>query len=244
MRSIGEFLKGKRIEKGFSEPYFPGNRVLNQRVIRALEDDNFAFFKGYFYYINFLKDYISELGLNVDYIIDEYKQELGEIRNVNFKSGIYFPGVRYSKFKNKNMLFKVILTLIVLSIVFFFLYKKTAIYKMFDSGKTVTSSMIPPTFLKASLEKFFNVDFSPVNLTLKFSDRCWVRLMRGDTIVVEKVFQKGEGYLASGYNISVLLGNPSVVDIELNGLPVKDFKERVGFVKITLNPETIERYIK
>ncbi len=243
MRSIGEFLRDKRIEKGIGDEYFRKGYTLNMRIVKALESDDYAFFKGYFYFINFLKDYLKMVGVDIEEFKAEYKEELEFIKENSFKAGIYFPGMRYSKFKKKSVFLQVVLLLFILFL--FFLYvNRESLYRNFSDWQGVKSLKIPETFYGYFGDRVVDNDFSLINLSLNFTENCWIRVMRGDEIVSEKVFHKDETYEINGYDITLIIGNPTVVEINVNGNMIEKFRNRTSFTKIRLNPDTLENILK
>lgn len=242
MRSFGEFLKERRVEKGITIDALPHDFKLNQRIIKALESDNYEFFKGYFYFINFLKDYLRALDQDVDGFVSEFKEELDIVKKTNFSTGIYFPGVKYSKFRKRNIFPKLLLLLIGLLLIVG--VAKIDFFREILSGNSNELLKIPSTFLDSQCNNVIENDFYPVNLSFQFLEDCWIRIFRGNKILMERVFHKTEKYSAGGYSFVLFIGNPSAVILKINEITVDKFKERPSLLKLIVNPETVNRFGK
>ncbi len=241
MRSIGEYLKVRREDCNIKEDYSFQKRWLNPRIVKALEADDYSFFKGYFYYINFLKDYLRTIGDDENQFISDFEDELDFIRKENFSTGIYFPGVRYSKFKNRNLFIKLFAVLIFLLFMLLLYFNDESVKKILGI-KVIKPEAIPATFLDSSPEDILDYNFYPVNVKMTFSNNCWARIRRGNVVAAEKIFLGGDRFEIRGYNIILDIGNPSALTLTVNGEKIENFKNKGGFVKILLNPATLERY--
>ena len=59
MESLGKNLREMREEKNLSPEEFSKLSGLNIRAVSALENGNFDFFRGNFYFVNYLKSYLG-----------------------------------------------------------------------------------------------------------------------------------------------------------------------------------------
>ena len=73
MDSIGEKLKTKREEQGYSIDQVARDTNIAKRYLHALEDEDFDSFPGEPYLLGFLRNYSDYLGLNADSMISLYK---------------------------------------------------------------------------------------------------------------------------------------------------------------------------
>ena len=73
MESIGEKLKAKREELGFSIDQVARDTNIAKAYLTALEDEHFEEFPGETYLIGFLRNYSEYLGLNAEEVISLYK---------------------------------------------------------------------------------------------------------------------------------------------------------------------------
>lgn len=243
MKSVGEYLKSRREYLQIEEDYTFQKTGLNPRIVKALENDDFLFFKGYFYYINFLKDYIKTVGENEEKFLNEFKDELEIIKKENFSSGIYFPGVRYSKFKKGNTFFKILLFIIFLAFILF-IYLASGHFKNIPGLTGVKSEPVPPTYLNSVIDNYRCDDYPPLKVEINFTGDCWIRVRRGNEKIIERLFLKGERFMISGYSIKIDSGNPSAMKLNVNGEKYMEFEGSSGFKRIELNPEIIYRKIK
>ncbi len=241
MENFGNYLRERRNAKGITKEYISLHSSLNENVLNALENETHEFFKSFFYFSNFLNDYLEFLEIDQERFYTEFSEELEFVKH-NEKNQIvrYMTGLRYSKFRNRKLIIKGILLGIVVAILFYLLFvNKGLVFSLFEHEEII----IPETGISVSSLPEQEADFSPVNLDLHFSDDCWMRVLKGDKIIAERVFTAGEYIKISGYELKLIISNPSVVDISINKKRTERYRKvfKTTFIRIT--PDTIDKAI-
>ncbi|MEN8153212.1 MAG: helix-turn-helix domain-containing protein [Acidobacteriota bacterium] len=241
MGSLGQNLLEMREERGKTLEEVSSLSGLNIRALSALENGEFNFFRGNFYFINYLKSYLDFLEVDHERFFSRFEGEINLIKEVKKEPGkIYFSGIKYSKFSRRGVLIKVIIFLIVFAGIFYAgFYKKGFKFDFLSSAKEVS---LPGTGIGYDFSRFSEHDFSPLELKIKFKGKCWVQLFRGNKKVIEKVFSDGETILESGYELLLLMGNPSAADIFINKIKITRFAESPESIKLRINPMNMESF--
>ena len=81
--TIGDILRGARINSGRSIEEISDYLRIKPQYLKALEEDEFNSLPGSAYVIGFIKSYATYLGLDVNNIITQYKQETGSLSVAN-----------------------------------------------------------------------------------------------------------------------------------------------------------------
>jgi len=241
MGNFGKYLLERRKDKGITSEYVSLHTSLNENVLNALENENFDFFSSSFYFTNFLNNYLDFLEIDRDRFYSEFPEEIGLFKQ---KEDIQLiksmTGLRYSKFRNKKLLIRGLLIGIILAIIIYLIFvNKGLIFSFFDP-EAIT---LPETAVSIAGIPEYEPDFSPVIIDLRFSDNCWARILKGKEIVGEKVFISGEKFQIKGYDIKLIMGNPSAVDIIINGEKTLKYKKNFGTAIIKITPDTIDRIL-
>ena len=241
MGNIGNYLRERRRDKGITSEYVSLHTSLNENVLNALENDNFNFFSSSFYFTNFLNNYLDFLEIDRDRFYSDFSEELEFIKqkenNQIIKS---MTGLRFSKFRNRKLIIRGLIIGIILAIIIYLTFINKGLIFSFFEPETIT---LPETAVSITGIPEYEPDFSPVNINLLFSDDCWVRILKGNYIIGEKVFISGENFQTRGYNIKLIIGNPSVVDIIINGKKILKYKNLSGTAIVKITPETIDRVL-
>lgn len=99
VETIGEFLKQVREKKGFSIADISEKLCIRKVYIKAIEDGNFKELPPVPYGLGFVRSYAKFLGLNVDRIVQVYKEEHAsgdkEIQVFEMPSEITYPTKKY-----------------------------------------------------------------------------------------------------------------------------------------------------
>lgn len=99
IETIGEFLKQVREKKGFSIADVSEKLCIRKVYIKAIEDGNFKELPPVPYGLGFVRSYAKFLGLNVDRIVQVYKEEHAsgdkELQIFEMPSEITYPTRKY-----------------------------------------------------------------------------------------------------------------------------------------------------
>jgi hypothetical protein len=106
---------------------------------------------------------------------------------------------------------------------------------------------IPETALDWTVldsHKDYSRDYSPLDVSIEFSDRCWTQVVRGGNKIIERTYDKGEILSIKGYELSIVLANPGVVRFSVNGKEVSYLRKLANPEKIVLTPDVIDGILK
>ncbi len=136
MGNLGNYLRETRIQKGISAEYVVLHTSVNENILNALENEEYDYFHGYFYFINFLNEYLSFLGLDKAEIHSRFSDEIIQVKKIwNKNREIPINGLRYSNFKNRNTLIKGAIIIVILIILYFVLGGNSSILSLLGSDK-------------------------------------------------------------------------------------------------------------
>jgi len=241
MVNFGKHLGEKRAEKGVSIEYIAMHSSLNENIILALERSDYEFFNSSFYFSNFLNEYLDYLGIDKEWFFSEFSGEIKSMKkkdNTNISKSLH--GLRYSNFRRRKLVIKGIIFSLLLAIFFYLLFiNKEHMFSFFSKERC----KLPQTGIFPRGIPQYENDFSPLTIDLKFSNNCWLRAFRGNKLVEERVFTPGESIQFKGYNLKFVIGNPSNVDIFINGVKTEKFKRISRSILINLTPDTIDKVI-
>jgi hypothetical protein len=111
--------------------------------------------------------------------------------------------------------------------------------------KTQTEPFEFPVF-SASLftdESDFCLDWTPVSMRLTFNTSCWLQFWRGGEKIVEKTFAKGDVLIGKGYQLTLIMGNPAAVRLNVNGRELPSLPQANTAVKLLLSPDNLEEIL-
>ena len=241
MGNFGQYLRERRKEKGITKEYVALHTPLNENILTALENEDYNFFKSSFYFSNFLNSYLDFLGIDRDRFYSEHSPDMSVLK----KSGDVqivrsLTGLRYSRFRNRAMIIKGIIAGIILALIIYLLFvNKGLAFSLFEEETTP----IPETGGPVAGLPESEPDFSPVNLILRFTDSCWIKAFRGREVIFEKVYITGEEIRINGYDIRLVIGNPSVVDLTVNNVKTDKYRNMGRSALIRINPMTADSII-
>ncbi len=241
MENFGKYLGGKRTEKGVSIEYIAMHSALNENIILALERGDYGFFNSSFYFSNFLNEYLDYLNIDKGWFFSEFSGEIESLKkkdNVNISKSL--NGLRYSNFRSRKFVVKgIVLGLLLIFLFYLIFINRENIFSYFDKDicEIPQTKMFSKNFLR------YENDFSPLTVNLKFTGSCWIRVFRSDKLVEERVFSPGESIQFKGYELKFIIGNPSMVDLFINGVKTEKFKKITRSISIKLTPSTIEQVL-
>ncbi len=241
MGNFGNYLRERRRNKGITSEYVVLHTSLNENVLNALENENFDFFSSSFYFTNFLNNYLDFLEIDRERFYSEFSEELVFFKEKDNNQLIKsMTGLRYSKFRNRKLIIKGLIIGIILAVIIYLTFINKGLLFSFFEPEEIT---LPETGVSFTGIPEYEPDFSPINIDLQFSEDCWVRISRGREIIKEKVFLSGENFNIRGYEFQLIIGNPSVVDIIINGKKTLKYKNFSGTAIVKITPGTIDRII-
>ncbi|MFC2155916.1 helix-turn-helix domain-containing protein [Acidobacteriota bacterium] len=241
MTEIGESLKNEREKRGIPLEQVSHKTNISVKFLEALEAGDYHLIPGKFYLKGYIKNYLQVLDVDVNEFLAAH-QNLLESSGFVSEGGAkkIIPKLRYSRFKKRSLFFNLFTILIILLIFtsgFFYLYKK----KMFPDWSFIfkkanlpaTGIMIDPGVGE------FDVDRSPVNIRISFTDQCWTLLRRGKGERIEKTYEKGDKLTFNGYELSLYIGNPAAVKFFLNEKEITYLNTLTQPERLEINPGTL-----
>ncbi|MDP8253158.1 MAG: DUF4115 domain-containing protein [Candidatus Kaelpia aquatica] len=190
MANIGIKLRKARQKLGYDYDFITQKARIHPKVLQALEDEDFGYFKSALYLRSFLGKYVRFLGLDEDQILSELDMLPAEL-----KSGEQ-GYVKSGSMPNKLVLiFKTtILSLFIVSSIYFVFLgiKKTlAVFINHDGPDLKMEDVMNVEIINDGIVKVEDAavkksseEYLAVQLTIKASEDCWIQL-RADS---EKIF--------------------------------------------------------
>jgi cytoskeletal protein RodZ len=245
MNRLGEALRHEREKKKISLEYIATKTNIALNTLTALENEQFTKIPGGFYFKNYIKSYLNAIDADAGEFLEAHREEIAASGNKRAEtSNAYCTKLIYSRFKKKNVFLILLITVAFLGLLFYTVYsKKEAILSSWSGwqkksvGITIPQSGID--FIAHHFQEDSNRDYSPLNVAIEFSGRCWIQVNRGKEKIIEQTFQKGEKLAVAGYNLTLLLDNPGGVRFLLNGKEVSYFRGLTQPEKITITPATM-----
>lgn len=256
MNRLGDALKHEREKRKISLDYIAGQTNITMNALTALENERCEEIPGGFYFKNYLKSYLNAIDADVEVFLETHKEEIAAWYSKKTEnSNTYCTKLKYSRFKKRNILL-IILTVVVLPVFLVYLgyNKKEAIIngwndwnKKVVENKKTTGILIPQSgidFMAHHFREDFNRDYTPLNVVIEFSGRCWTLVNRGKEKILEKTFQKGEKLETAGYDLTLYLDNPAGVRFFLNGKEVSYLQKLTKPEKIMITPVTMGKFFE
>lgn len=209
------------------------------RFLEALENEDFNVFPGIFYIRYYIKNYLQACGADETAFFNTYYNYLKAVpdKKAEPSPDQYLNKLEYVKFKKRKTILILILLLLLLSAAFFY----------WSFGRPVLVKTRPEQFefpsFSASLfpeESDFCLDWTPVSIRLTFMESCWLQLWRGGEKMVEKTFVKGDILTGQGYQLTLVMGNPAAVRLNVNGRELPSLRQSSNGLKLLLSPDNFE----
>jgi cytoskeletal protein RodZ len=216
MSGLGEILKQQREIKNISLGEISQKTNISERILRALENNEFQHIPGKFYLNNFIKSYLNAIGLDEDAFFKNHRESINGIDDKNTTGPvIYYNKIRYSRFKRKNFFLGILLIIIIsVFVTYFFMKNKERIAHIFQG----TPKVIPATgMIYDYQDETINPDFSPVRIKINAQSDCWLQAIRSNKKFIERIIKAGEQINIHGYEILLTIGNPSTISLSING---------------------------
>lgn len=236
---MGEILKQEREIKNISLGEISQKTNISERILRALENNEFQHIPGKFYLHNFLKSYLNAINLDEDTFFKNHRESINGIGDQKTTGPvIYYNKIIYSRFKRKNFFLGILLIVIIsIFLTYFFMENKERIATIFQ-GKPKT---IPATGIFYDYQdRTINPDFSPVRIKIYAQSDCWLQAFRGNKKFIERIIKVGEQISIHGYEIVLTIGNPSTINLSINGRKVFKYQKQQKPVKIRISPQNLE----
>jgi len=247
---IGELLKQKRIELGFSIDDVSNATKISKRILTAVEDGRIEELPAAIYVRGYIKSYGRFLKLDEKFIIDE------ALKNFPFEENRNIPNKRY---KNKNIFKSMALTVTAILVLLLFFIVKEFIPPHFITAEKKNAPQIftkkleeqgkrkeeKSEFIAGSesiqkngplaLKDAYAQHEKKYRLEVKATELTWVRNKIDSDIIKEALLKKGDTITFEGNEkFELTIGNAGGVSMLLNGKPVESPGKSGEVKRITL----------
>ena len=235
---LGQALKKEREMRGISLADIATETRIGSRYLQALENEDFTLFPGIFYIRYYIKNYLRVCGADETAFLNTYHNYLKAVldKKAELPPNQYLNKLEYAKFKKQKKILIIFLLLLLAVVLFYWFSIRPGLVK------TQSEPVEFPAF-SASLipyESDFCLDWTPVSMRLTFTGSCWLQLWRGDEIMVEKTFSKGDILTGQGYQLTLVMGNPEAVQLNVNGREWPPLRQSSSRMKLLLNSNNLE----
>jgi cytoskeletal protein RodZ len=234
---LGQALKKEREMRGVSLADIAKETRIGTRFLEALENEDFTVFPGIFYIRYYIKNYLRACGADETAFFNTHHDYLKAIldKKGELPPDQYLNKLEYVKFKKRKTMLIFFLLLMLLTAFFYWVYGRQVLVK------TQSEPFEFPAFSASLLpdESDFCLDWAPVSMRLTFAGSCWLQFWRGGEKMVEKTFAKGDVFSGQGYQLTLLLGNPAAVRLEVNGRELPSLRQSSNGVKLLLSPDKL-----
>jgi cytoskeletal protein RodZ len=234
---LGQALKKEREMRGVSLVDIANETRISIRFLEALENEDFNLFPGIFYIRYYIKNYLRACGADETAFFNTYYNYLKAVMDKKAEPpDQYLNKLEYVKFKKRKTILILFLLLLFLAAFFYWFFGHPGLVK------TPSEPFEFPAF-SASLfpnESDFCLDWAPVSMRLTFDASCWLQFWRGDEKMVEKTFAKGDVLTGQGYQLTLVIGNPAAVRLNVNGRELPLLRQSNTGMKLLIGPDNIE----
>ncbi|MBW7960296.1 helix-turn-helix domain-containing protein [Patescibacteria group bacterium] len=205
MTTVGEIIKKRRLEKGFTLLDVEKRIRIREKYLRAIEDNNWNFFSSKIYIIGILKNYSKLLAIDENKILAFFRRDYERKEDIRFKEKV---SRKYLAPETKQVL-RGGLVIIVLFFFFYFCYQ-------------LFLFLTPPKLtILSPKDRVFNRE-DKVEIVGKTDKEASI------VIIGQRVYQDNNGIFK--YEFPIKEGN-NVLKIELTGANGKKSVYKENFVK-------------
>jgi len=240
MASLGQELKRERELRGISLKEISSSTKINQKFLKALEEDQLEILPGEFFVKGILRSYAAALGLDGDYVLNKYHEEMITLeqtdrlaqRKQKIRTGFQ------KRFILPLSVGAAVLGLIILSIVVVTRNQKSVPSSVIPKSRTpqIREASPPPPAQPA--QKLEIEEFKDLNLDLSFNQKTWIQVYADGTLVLDGLKFTGErANLKAIGEFIIHVGNAGGLNFDLNGQKGKPFGppgEVIKNIRITL----------
>lgn len=237
MESVGNALRSIRISHDCSLEQLSQRTRISERVLSEMEQGDFRSIRGQFYRHHFIREYLRALGEDPQLFFKSHNIPPVPLAEQNGPSVGAVEKIRVYRFRRRRGLawFLAALLLVVAAVVLFAKHG-TRVLEWFQPAQAPHLQSVGAAFepgwprllaghradesLCAWLDRetrIWGAAASPASARVRFLDRCWARVLRSGQTQVARMFHPGEELLAAGYDLQLSLGDPSRVNLMLNG---------------------------
>lgn len=248
--SFGVWLRRQREARQISLREVADRTKISLRYLEAMEEDRFDVLPAPVFAKGFLREYARYVGLSPDEVVNHYLAVQQPQEGEDLEETMIGKVVKAAKAERKARtrswgyaVFVVLAALALLGLVWLFSHLSQK--RSEDSAASAPPPPIaaPPTDTAkaAALPAPAEAPKAPLEVTLDFTDRCWVNaLVDGKTRIEEERVQGESMPIFAQESVQLTLGNAGGVEIQVNGRPI-DLQLKKGEVlrDFLITPETL-----
>ncbi len=233
MQTVGEVLRTEREKKGLTIRDIETATSIRSLYIKAIEDDNYQVIPGEVYLKGFIRNYASFLNLDIQAIMDIYRQSINPPAPAAQPEEPAPPVSPVAKTSNWSVCRPAVLLAVIIA--------AGALGWLFASSGTAPEQPNPSTYTEPAGPGNQPLNTTPANdsqlvkdnpygtnkpvtaplvLTAKYSGECWTSVIIDGKEAFEGTPRVGETITWQGQkSIKIVVGNAGAVDFEYNGTP-------------------------
>lgn len=236
METLGKFLKRERELKNISLKEIAINTRIRERLLKAVEEDQYDLLPSPIYVRGFLFAYAKYIGLDPNDVLFRYD---GMIKRESVAEAE--PQSQKNSSWDKKYIYGIGGVILICLITSYFIFIRTSqspvksisVKQKVEKKLSSSSAQIPKT--TSIPEK------KPFSIQIKALEKTWVRIQVNGQPEKEMIFNPGEGgsYQASN-RINLLVGNAGGLDLSLNEKKLGKFGKSGEVVTLIFTPEGVE----
>jgi cytoskeletal protein RodZ len=212
--SFGDWLKRQRDLRDISLREISDVTKINLRYLEALEKDQFSALPAAVFARGFLREYARYVGLDPDEVLNYYTAA----RQDQEPEGDAAKPRPHRMHTSTHLLYGLVLTGGVVAL--FGVVAAVSFWAERRPRRVEAPPIAAPVFAPAPPQPTTVVSEAPLEVTLDFTENCWVEaVVDGDKRISELRVQGESLRLTATESVSLTLGNAAGVRIEVNGRP-------------------------
>ena len=264
MVELGKALQTERIRRGLTLEEVSAKTRISLRVLKEMESGNFSNIQGQFYVNHFIREFLRAISQKPEEFLIAHSEQMRQISiEENPSPGKTLQKLQYYRFRKRRRLGIILFLILLLAIAYLLLGNQLesvrswilkspppvetgAIFEpdwphfITDDPIAIARSQTLPRWLELR-SQFSNAISPPVLFKARFSQPCWARVQRSGRTEMSRVFQAGDYLEIRGYDLQITLGNPSVVQLNVNNKP--EFRYEKQIHPVTFRPEPMPPYM-
>lgn len=251
--SFGSWLRRQRELRQVSLRDVADRTKISYRYLEAMEEDRFDILPAPVFAKGFLREYARYVGLSPDEVVNHYlavqQAQEGEDRNDETMIGKVVKAAKAEKnARTRNWsygLLMVLAAVLILLLVWLFSYLADRRNKSpeAEQQRPMPAMAAPPAeeIRPAALPPPAEEPKAPLEVTLDFTDECWVKAVIDGKKHIEEQRVQGESMpLLAQKSVLLTLGNAGAVDLQVNGRTVELGKAKGEVLKdLLITPDSI-----
>jgi cytoskeleton protein RodZ len=248
--SFGTWLRRQREARQISLREVADRTKISLRYLQAMEEDRFEILPAPVFAKGFLREYARYVGLSPDEVVNHYLAVQQPQDGDALEETMIGKVVKAAKAERKARarswgyaIFVVLAALAILGLVWLFSYLSQKRSQDPSASAPPPPIAAPPADMvrAASLPAPAEAPKAPLEVTLDFTDDCWVQAVIDGKNHIEEQRVQGESMpILAQESVVLTLGNAGGVEIQVNGQPI-DLQLKKGEVlrDFLITPETV-----